>query len=918
MGLKTLHYLLDADRVCSVGADDKNYNIFYQLFAGTSAEEKAQLQLTDPSAYHYLSQSRVKSASSSSSTQDAIASYEELREVLKSFGVTKRQHSSIHSLLAGILHLGNIQFVNDARNFEQCSIRNPEQLMVAAEILGVEPGILHQTLVNRTILVKEELCSVLLNAESATAQRDGLAKTLYSLLFDWIMETVNSKLDSSSNGGVKNVIGIIDFPGFNIGHEKVPSSSLHHLLVNYTNERLFSFMNQDLVTTASNIFKVEQIPFPVLSSTAASIEASGQVLSLLASSSSSSPQGILPIIEGYSAKSSSNSQQVNGGEARLLDTQAIDDIYDVHSVATTTQFVMTKRNRRRFGIKHYAGKVEYCGDGWIEKNNGLYSTDAVMLFRGSADIPASSNTFIRQLFSHNKVVSSMYHPRASKNIVAAVPVSSSKPTLLISATATATAATASSSSAAEDDEEETVLVKTVSGRLRRSLEELLTACTGTRLWFVIHVRPSENTSIGSASEFAPLFDDNCVKRQVAVAGLAEMTLNPAPLYTASFKYDDFADKFERVLPDFFATDSNSSLQSLCSRMAEKYGWESKDIALGTTSVFLSEQAWRALDDHLRGVEEQDAKQKASNSDDAVVAENFADNTVENTPNGSRRNSVTSTSTSRLSVSGRPARLFTNQNYPESEAGDENDFRDYASAMNDEDDYASQYSKNGGNGVGGKSHINNFTSNILNNGKAAVTPDVEGSKSLSAGVGAVNAKPIPAAAAADKPSKRPQTSARKQWVCLTWSLTFCCWPICLSKCGKMRRKDIQMAWREKVALNLIILAMCCSMMFFIIGLGTLICPDRHLLSIGELGAFAWTPSNNQPQYPYMAIQDSWYRIDDWVQVRKKKTGGEHGSQILLTIHILTSSSYLSTRSLSFRTTQTRDTSRLPNSRPPHMA
>lgn len=859
-GLKTLHYLLDTDRVCSVGADDKNYNIFYQLFAGTSSEEKAQLHLTDPSAHHYLSQSKVKSSSSSVPSSQDAAAYEELREVLKSFGVTKRQHSSILSLLAGILHLGNIQFVNDARNFEQCSIRNPEQLMIAAEVLGVEPGILHQTLVNRTILVKEELCSVLLNAESATAQRDGLAKTLYSLLFDWIMETVNSKLDSSNNSQLKNVIGVIDFPGFNIGHDKVPSASLHHLLVNYANERLFSFMNQDLVTMAASIFKAEQIPFPVLSSTAASIQASGQVLSLLASSSSQ--LGILPIIESFSAKSSSNSQQVNGGEARLLDTQAIDQIYDTHSASAASisggeaapHFVMTKRNRRRFGVKHYAGKVEYCADGWIEKNNGLYSTDAIMLFRGSSDIPASSNTFIRQLFSHNKVVSSMPHPRASKNIVAAVPAASLKPTLLNlnSSTAAATAALSS-------DEDEEAIVKTVSGRLRRSLEELLAACSLTRLWFVMHVRPSENINIGGAYEFAPVFEDNCVKRQVALAGLAEMTINPAPLYTASFKYEEFADKFERVLPDFFNTDSNSTIQSLCARMAEKYGWESKDIALGSKSVFLSEQAWRALDDHLRGVEEQDSKKATPNSDEGV-AENFADNTVENTPNGSRRNSVTSTN-SRLSISGRPARLFTNQNYPESEAGDE-DLRDYASAMTD-DDTSQYYSK-----TNGKAFLNHRTSSILNE-KAAVTPDMENSKAALAagGVGAVIAKPIPAAA--EKPPKRKQTRARKQWVCLTWSLTFCCLPICLSKCGKMRRKDIQMAWREKVTLNLIIFAMCCSMMFFIIGLGTLICPDKKLLSIGELGAFASTPSNPEPKYPYLAIQDSWYKIDNWVQDHTSK-------------------------------------------------
>ena len=49
-------------------------------------------------------------------------------------------------------------------------------------------------------------------------------------------------------------------------------------------------------------------------------------------------------------------------------------------------------------------------------------------------------------------------------------------------------------------------------------------------------------------------------------------------------------------------------------------------------------------------------------------------------------------------------------------------------------------------------------------------------------------------------EEPKTSpARRKWVFLTWLLTWWVPPCFLKWCGGMKRKDIQMAWREKVAL-----------------------------------------------------------------------------------------------------------------------
>jgi chitin synthase len=67
-----------------------------------------------------------------------------------------------------------------------------------------------------------------------------------------------------------------------------------------------------------------------------------------------------------------------------------------------------------------------------------------------------------------------------------------------------------------------------------------------------------------------------------------------------------------------------------------------------------------------------------------------------------------------------------------------------------------------------------------------------------------------------------TSTRRRWLCFTWLTTWWIPSFILSCCG-MKRPDVQLAWREKVALNIIVLFMCAVTLFYIIGLGLILCP-----------------------------------------------------------------------------------------------
>ena len=51
----------------------------------------------------------------------------------------------------------------------------------------------------------------------------------------------------------------------------------------------------------------------------------------------------------------------------------------------------------------------------------------------------------------------------------------------------------------------------------------------------------------------------------------------------------------------------------------------------------------------------------------------------------------------------------------------------------------------------------------------------------------------------------QTRARRNWVLFTWLATWWIPSCCLSRCGGMKRKDVRMAWREKLLIKCVDLA-----------------------------------------------------------------------------------------------------------------
>ncbi|CAN8102158.1 unnamed protein product [Discula destructiva] len=69
-----------------------------------------------------------------------------------------------------------------------------------------------------------------------------------------------------------------------------------------------------------------------------------------------------------------------------------------------------------------------------------------------------------------------------------------------------------------------------------------------------------------------------------------------------------------------------------------------------------------------------------------------------------------------------------------------------------------------------------------------------------------------------------TSGRRIWVAFVWFWTFWIPSPLLSFVGRMKRPDVRMAWREKVVLCWLILLINCTIIFWIVFFGNLVCPN----------------------------------------------------------------------------------------------
>ncbi|CAI5704463.1 unnamed protein product [Peronospora effusa] len=373
-GATTSHFLLEKSRIVGSAEAERNYHVFYQICAGMPTEMKNALKLKPASEFYFLNQGNCIQVSEINDKRD----FKALVEAMGTVGIPPELQHTIFRLVACVLHLGNMEFTENAKNESQ--IAHLEDVTNLAELMMVTSDELEFALTKRTMSAgaRGSVAEIALTAVESVKSRNGLAKDIFSKIFDWLVFQINKS--TANVGGSTGVdvgskfIGILDIFGF----ESLQVNSFEQLCINYTNEMLQQQFNQHVFVYEQEVYVEEGIDFSRLE-----FKDNGPCLDLI----DKKPMGILPLLD---------EQGMLG--RRASDENFIQKLHQTHlpkgkvPEGTTVYYSKPRFATDEFVINHYAGDVTYNVNGFLEKNDDSLHNDLISL------MDSSKCEFLRKLY----------------------------------------------------------------------------------------------------------------------------------------------------------------------------------------------------------------------------------------------------------------------------------------------------------------------------------------------------------------------------------------------------------------------------------------------------------------------------------------------------------------------------------------
>ncbi|KAH3956891.1 chitin synthase [Parastagonospora nodorum] len=106
---------------------------------------------------------------------------------------------------------------------------------------------------------------------------------------------------------------------------------------------------------------------------------------------------------------------------------------------------------------------------------------------------------------------------------------------------------------------------------------------------------------------------------------------------------------------------------------------------------------------------------------------------------------------------------------------------------------------------------------------------------------------------------PVSGSRKRWMFIVYMMTWMIPDVLIKWIGRIKRPDVRLAWREKLAINMLIWLSCAFVIFLMIGFPMLICPTQHVYSTAELSSFDGKGKNDA----YIAMRGVVYDLGDFI-------------------------------------------------------
>ncbi|XP_055277059.1 unconventional myosin-Ig [Moschus berezovskii] len=365
-------YLLEKSRVLKQHVGERNFHAFYQVLRGCEDEELQELHLQrNPALYNFTRQG----AGLSVLDIDEKSHHQAVTEAMRVIGFSPEEVASVHRILAAILHLGNIEFVElEEDSLEQGRLAVTEEVLVdhVAELTATPRELVLRCLLARTVASGgREVIEKGHTAAEASYARDACAKAVYQRLFEWVVDRINHVMEPRDRDprrdGKDTVIGVLDIYGF----EVFPVNSFEQFCINYCNEKLQQLFIQLILKQEQEEYEREGIAWQTVE-----YFNNATIVDLV----ERPHRGILAVLDEACSTA--------GPITDRIFLQTLDTHHRHHPHYTSRQLCPTDKTMefgRDFRIKHYAGDVTYSAEGFIDKNRDFLFQDFKRLLYNSTD-----------------------------------------------------------------------------------------------------------------------------------------------------------------------------------------------------------------------------------------------------------------------------------------------------------------------------------------------------------------------------------------------------------------------------------------------------------------------------------------------------------------------------------------------------
>uniref|UniRef100_A0A803TF38 Myosin VC n=1 Tax=Anolis carolinensis TaxID=28377 RepID=A0A803TF38_ANOCA len=334
---------------CIFSENERNYHIFYQLCSSARRPEFKHLKLASAEEFNYTNMG----GNSVIEGVDDRANMIETQRTFCLLGLKEDFQMDVFKILAAILHLGNVEII--AVGDERSSVsQDDKHLSIFCELLDLESNKMARWLCHRKIITSSETVVKPMTKPQALNARDALAKKIYSHLFSFIVGRINKALQFS--GKQHTFIGVLDIYGF----ETFDMNSFEQFCINYANEKLQQQFNLHVFKLEQEEYMKENIPWTLID-----FYDNQPVIDLI-----EAKMGILDLLD----------------EECLLpqgtDENWLQKLYN-NFINKNPLFEKPRMSNSSFIIQHFADKVEYKSEGFLEKNRDTVYEDLIEILKNS-------------------------------------------------------------------------------------------------------------------------------------------------------------------------------------------------------------------------------------------------------------------------------------------------------------------------------------------------------------------------------------------------------------------------------------------------------------------------------------------------------------------------------------------------------